>query len=115
LKAGVRKPLPRYFVTNLEAGSDLNAQGADGDVAKILGDLNANGWWPTPLRATSHPYIGPGSKTPAPGDYSTTHVGDMSDTSPYTTDKPVTGISTATFISNMSALIRALLATGERG
>jgi PelA/Pel-15E family pectate lyase len=115
LKAG-RKPLPRYFVTNLEAGSDLNAQGADGAPAKIISDLNAQGWWPTPLRATSNPYIGPGSKTPAPGDYSTTHVGDKSDTSPYTTDKPVIGISTATFISNMSALIRALQSSGgERG
>jgi hypothetical protein len=112
-----RKPLPRYFVTNLEAGSDLNARGADGDVSKIIADLNGQGWWPTPLRATSHPYIGPGPKVPTPGDYSTTHVGDMYDTSPYTTDSPVTGISTATYISNMSALIRALQsqARGERG
>lgn len=116
LRAAARKPLPRYFVTNLEAGSDLNAQGADGDAAKIIADLSADGWWPTPLRATSNPYIGPGPTTPAQGDYSATHVGDASDTSPYTTDKPVTGISTATYLSNMSALIRALQASGgERG
>jgi hypothetical protein len=51
-----------------------------------------------------------------PGDYRTTRVGDYSDTSPYITDKPVTGISTAAFIANMTKLIAALgSAAGERG
>ena len=31
-----------------------------------------------------------------------------SDTSPFTTDTPVTGISTGTYIANMATLIRAL-------
>ena len=43
-----------------------------------------------------------------PATIRTTHVGDASDTSPYTTDHPVTGISTATYIANMARLIRAL-------
>ena len=49
----------------------------------------------------------PGLVPPAQsdGDYSKTHVGDLSDTSPYPTDKPVTGISTGTYIQNMTALI----------
>ncbi|MEO6361350.1 MAG: pectate lyase [Sphingomicrobium sp.] len=112
-----RVPLPRYFVTNLDAGSDLNAGGSVKNADRIIADLNAQGWWPTPLLATSNPYIGPGSKIVPPGDFSTTHVGDASDTSPYTTDKPRTGISTAAFLANMSALIRALQAHrgGERG
>jgi hypothetical protein len=38
----------------------------------------------------------------------TTHVGDWSDTSPYTADKPVNGISTAAYIANMASLIRSL-------
>ena len=54
------------------------------------------------------PYRGAGPATPVPGDYRTTRVGDSSDTSPYTADRPVTGISTATYIANMAALIRAL-------
>jgi len=100
-------PLPRYFVTDLDAGSDLNAA-AGGSPAELIRTLNAQGWWPTPLAATSHPYRGPGPATPPPGDYRTSRVGDASDTSPYISDRPVTGISTATYIANMARLIRAL-------
>jgi PelA/Pel-15E family pectate lyase len=108
--------LPRYFVSGEEAGSDLNA-GAAGTPAEIIRALNPEGYWPTPLRATSHPYIGPGPAQPAPGDFRTTHVGDSSDTSPYTTDRPVMGISTAAYLANMARLIRALREAqqGERG
>jgi len=118
LRTDVRKSLPPYFITKLEGGSDLNAGVGQADVGEIISQLNDAGWWPTPLRATSNPYRGPGPKTPAPGDYGQTHVGDSSDTSPYTTDTPTTGISTATYIGNMNALIRALLrrpAGAERG
>ena len=72
--------------------------------ARCVAGLDAKGRWLTPLTATSHPYIGPGPETPAPGGYSETRVGDASDTSPYITDKPETGISTGRFIQNMSAL-----------
>jgi hypothetical protein len=71
--------------------------------------LNAQGFWPAPLGITSHPYAGPGSKTVAPGDFSQTHVGDASDTSPYP-DPALTGISTDAYIRNMGVLIRALTA-----
>ena len=52
-------PLPRYFVTDLDVGSDLNASAA-GSPAELIRTLNAAGWWPTPLHATSNPYRGPG-------------------------------------------------------
>jgi PelA/Pel-15E family pectate lyase len=110
LRAPGHAPLPRYFVTDLDAGSDLNAS-AGGTPAEIVRALNAEGWWPTPLRATSNPYAGPGPAEPVPGDYRATHVGDASDTSPYTTARPVTGISTATYIANMARLIAALRPT----
>ncbi len=105
--------LPRYFTTqNLEV-SDLNSNVGSGAVARptsqrvqeLIATLNAEGYWPTPLTATSNPYIGDGSPTPASGDFSQTLVGDASDTSPHTTDHPVIGISTGTFIQNMSALL----------
>jgi len=70
--------------------------------------ITAPGWWPIPLRATNNPYRGPGSRRPVAGDFRTTHVGDASDTSPYPTDRPVIGISTATYVANMALLIRAL-------
>ena len=107
LRAPGGEPLPRYFVVNLDPGSDLNSSPA-ASAADAVRTLNAEGWWPTPLRATSNPYRGPGPRRPLPGDYRTTHVGDSSDTSPYPTDRPVTGISTATYIANMALLIRAL-------
>jgi PelA/Pel-15E family pectate lyase len=107
LLATERKPLPRFFVDGEDVGSDLNAKGGQAP-AILIATLNADGWWPTPLTATSNPYIGPGPKVPPPGDYRTTHVGDPSDTSPYPTKTPVTGISTGTYIANMAVLIRAL-------
>jgi PelA/Pel-15E family pectate lyase len=58
-------------------------------VAAIVASLNADGYWPAPLRSTSHPYRGEGPKEIAPGDFSRTEVGDESDTSPYRAEKPV--------------------------
>jgi hypothetical protein len=109
------KPLPRYFVTGGMTGSDLNAGSPTASLRDLIRSLNAQGWWPTPLRATSNPYRGEGSAQPAPGDYRTTHVGDATDTSPFTTDTPVTGISTSAYIANMARLIEALAgAQGSR-
>ena len=107
LNAPGHAPLPRYWITELDAGSDLNA-GGGGSPAELIRNLNAAGWWPTLLHATSNPYRGPGPAIPVPGDYRTTRVGDASDTSPYIAEHPVTGISTATYIANMARLIRAL-------
>jgi hypothetical protein len=44
----------------------------------------------------------------APGDFSRTQVGDESDTSPYRADPGIVGISTSTYIRNMSEFIRFL-------
>lgn len=75
---------------------------------KLIGSLNERGYWPTPLKAVSNPYIGPGSKDVAPGEFRLTRVGDASDTSPYITDYPVMGVSTGEYIKNMGAFIEAL-------
>jgi PelA/Pel-15E family pectate lyase len=102
------EPLPRYFVSGGMVGSDLNA-GSDAPAPReLIRSLNAQGWWPTPLRATSNPYRGDGPAQPVPGDYRTSHVGDPSDTSPYTTETPVMGISTSAYMANMAKLIEAL-------
>ena len=101
------EPLPRFFVSGEEAGSDLNA-GGGGTPAELVRNLNARGYWPSLLSATSNPYVGPGAAVPPPGDFRTTHVGDSSDTSPYPAANPVPGISTATYMANMAVLIRAL-------
>jgi PelA/Pel-15E family pectate lyase len=92
-------PLPRYFA--------VGAPVAGESVADVIGSLNRDGYWLTPLGWNSHPYKGDGSPKRAPGDYSQTHVGDDTDTSPFPDDR-LEGISTAGYIRNMSALIRAL-------
>jgi PelA/Pel-15E family pectate lyase len=105
--------LPRFFTTQNVEVSDLNSNAGSGSVqqpsaervGELLGSLNSGDYWPTPLTATSNPYAGDGAATPASGNYSQTLVGDATDTSPYVTDRPVTGISTGTFIQNMSALL----------
>lgn len=110
------QPLPRFFTTQNIEVSDLNSNRGEGtqaapgeaEIGKIIADLNTGGWWPTPLVAASNPYIGPGSATPAPGDYSTTRVGDATDTSPYVTDTPPIGISVGTYVQNMAALTQYL-------
>ena len=105
-------PLPRFFANQDFSTSDLNGGGSLAPLkaspqaaARLVSELNAEGYWPTPLVATSHPFSGPGPATPTPGDYSQTHVGDAWDTSPYPTDAPVMGISTSAFIKNMGVLI----------
>ncbi|MDF7777144.1 pectate lyase [Sphingomonas sp. AOB5] len=108
LRPGNARPLPRYFLIDAVETSDLNTADGKRTPAALIGSLNKAGYWPTELRATSNPYAGDGSKTPAPGDFGGTRVGDATDTSPFITDKPVIGISTGTYIDNMKVLIAAL-------
>jgi hypothetical protein len=76
--------LPKYFTTQNIEVSDLNSNVGSGNVERptsqrvqeLISTLNAEGYWPTPLTATSNPYIGDGSATPAPGDFAQTLVGD---------------------------------------
>ena len=88
---------------NLKAGGGKAVDGAQ--AARLVGGLNREGYWPTPLVATSNPWTGSKPPEKADGDYATTHVGDATDTSPYPTDKPAMGISTGAYIQNMTTLI----------
>ena len=101
LKLGAGQvPLAKYYTV----------AGAGGDPAKLIASLTPQGYWLAPLGYNSHPYKAHGSATPAPGDFSQTYVGDMSDTSPFP-DNALMGISVEAYIRNMGVLIRAL---GER-
>lgn len=113
--------LPRFFTTRAiqltdllsNRGRDLEAAPPREKVAEIVAALNERGYWPTPLVETSNPYRGDGSRTPAPGDFSRTRVGDITDTSPYITDRPVIGISVESYIRNMNTLLRYVDAGSE--
>ena len=96
-------PLPRYFAVETAANTAVDT---------VVSGLNSDGYWPAPLGYNSHPFMRQGSMTVAPGDFSRTHVGDDTDTSPFP-DPQLTGISIAAYVRNMSVLIRAL--DGSRG
>lgn len=106
--------LPRLVVTRDIVGSDLNTGAATpretdaAAVAVLLGGLDAEGCWPTELRTTSHPYRGPGPAVPPPDFVDREQVGDAWDTSPFTQATGPLGISTGTYIRNMSLLIQHL-------
>jgi PelA/Pel-15E family pectate lyase len=118
LRAKTQKPLPRFFVTQDIIGSDLNtvASGSreadERHVAALIGGLNAEGYWPTELKTTSHPYRGDGPASPPSGFVDRGQVGDEWDTSPFTLEKGPMGVSTGTYIRNMSILIQHLARTG---
>lgn len=119
LKATTRVELPRFFATRDLRYADLNSDrsgappaAASAERARaLIAALDPVGYWPTPLTATSRPYQGEGPATAPPGDFATTLVGDSTDTSPFHTDRPAVGISTAAFVRNMSTLIEYLDAT----
>lgn len=107
--------LPRYLVTRAVGGSDLNVTAARGralQAAELVEALNDDGYWPQELRTTSHPYRGPGPGEPPPGFVDPGQVGDAWDTSPFTLTSGPMGISTGTYINNMSRLIGYLRETG---
>ena len=99
LVAGARvMPLARFFAVD----TTVTLSSTD-----AIAGLSAEGYWPAPLGYNSNPFRGHGSANVAPGDFSQTHVGDDTDTSPFPDDRLI-GISTAAYIRNMSALICAL-------
>lgn len=108
-----RTPLPRYFAGRDLETSDLNVRAEDdsADAAtaqaarKLISGLNREGYWPTPLVATSHPFTGATPPADSDGDYATTHVGDVTDTSPFPSENPPRGISTGAYVQNMTVLI----------
>ncbi|MDC7684132.1 pectate lyase [Asticcacaulis sp. BYS171W] len=104
------KPLNRYFVVREVRGSDLNiSEAAAKPVADLVAGLNAEGYWPTPLHATSNIYHPDEAAAKMPPSKTATGQSiDARDTSPYTVKDPVMGISTGTYINNMSRLIQYL-------
>jgi hypothetical protein len=97
--------LPRFFAERYagSVGKDLDQQ-----VRGTVTSLNSTGYWPAALPQTSNPYRGPGSKEVPSGDFGMTHVGDDTDTSPYTPKSRIEAISTAEYLRNMNVLIQWL-------
>ena len=112
--------LPKIVVTDDTLGSSVNLRLDErnalqsSNAAELIAALNDEGYWPTELRNTSHPYRGPGPATPPEGYVARSRqVGDEWDTSPFTMESGPMGISTGIFIRNMSLLIQYLETQGS--
>lgn len=111
LRTGKVEPEPRYHFQNFAPNGSLLGLSRKPipSVEVIIKSLNNEGFWPTVLSQISHPYKPIPKKMSAKSNdkrYMTTMVGDEYDTSPYGNDS-VIGVSTETFIMNMSKLINA--------
>lgn len=75
----------------------------------LIKSLTKEGYWLSPIKQISNSYK-PAPEMPASEDirYMETMVGDEYDTSPYTPEKEVMGISTGAFIENMTVLMGEL-------
>jgi len=106
--------LPKYFtlqdvdVWDMSSDARRPTRPAPARAAELVSGLNARGYWPSPLTTTSNPYIGPGPAAVTGGEYQSTRVGDLWDTSPYNTDYAVDCVSTQVFVRNLGELIEAL-------
>ena len=113
--------LPRYFTPRsidiADLRSDIGKRNVDkpdeARVRELLRTLNSDGYWPVRLTSSSYRYTGDPAPRVAAGDFSQTEVGDKSDTSPFTVKRPEPGISTGTFIQNMSVLLQTLASVDE--
>jgi PelA/Pel-15E family pectate lyase len=97
--------LPRYFAERYAPPKPADIAG---QVRDSLAALNSTGYWPASLPQTSHPWRGNGRKENVPGDFAGTHVGDETDTSPFTPPTKTESISTAEYLRNMNILVHWL-------
>jgi hypothetical protein len=97
--------LPRFFA---ERYAPPPKKSLDDQVRGTLTALNSTGYWPSPLPQTSYPYRGEAKDTKVAGDFAGTHVGDESDTSPFTPTTKTESISTQEYLRNMNILVQWL-------
>ncbi|MBQ8520687.1 MAG: pectate lyase [Bacteroides sp.] len=96
-------PLDKYYTRMRGSQADEKM------IKKLVGELNKEGYWPSPLRDTSNPYRPCEEQEPSESkDYVTTMVGDEFDTSCYPCTTGETCISVAVYIRNMIQLARYL-------
>lgn len=105
------EPMPRYYFQGLDEYGNMSAfrRLKVPSAKELISSLNSEGYWPTVLSSISNPYKPIPKKMPTRSNdkrYTSTMVGDEYDTSPFPNDS-VVGISTRTYLANMSRLISA--------
>ncbi|NDW13353.1 pectate lyase [Bacteroides sp. 214] len=105
-KGGEQFKFPDYNVLHVFPGAERS-------VNEILSSLTKEGYWLVPMTMTSNPYIGDGPAEVTPGNYQGVPVGDKYDTSPYPPKEQVMGITTNSYMWNVSQLINYYLKNKE--
>lgn len=100
LLSNARVPLKKYYSRKPSVSKSGN------EVATIIKELSKEGYWLTPLRSISNPYKAcPPMLASEETKYASTLVGDAYDTSGFSAEGKVMGISMADYIANMMKLI----------
>ena len=86
----------------------LKKKPAAQEVEKLLGSLVKGEYWLAPIASTSNPYIGDGSMVVVPNVNVDRQAGDQYDTSPFAPEPEILGITTKSYMQNISSLIAYL-------
>jgi PelA/Pel-15E family pectate lyase len=95
---------PQAAYSHSFSGIGRNKPGDDA-VKKVIEALDSKNRWLSKHSQTSNPYIGDGVKTELTDEYAEGHVGDKTDTSPYSDESEQEYITTRTYINNMRVLM----------
>ncbi len=95
-------PLDKYYDLNRY---DFSFKPEEVRINEIINTLDKQNRWLTSRAYISNPYIGDGKNKEQTDKYSTTKVGDETDTSPYSNTSNQKYISTGEYISNMRMLL----------
>jgi len=87
---------------------DFDYTPSEDQVLDIINSLDDQNRWLSKHAMTSHPYVGDGKKQDLTDAYSSTFVGDETDTSPYRDTTEQEYVSTGTYIRNMYLLLNYL-------
>jgi hypothetical protein len=84
-------------------------------VKEIIQSLDKDGRWLVKQAMISNPYIGEGQKQELTDEFSSTNVGDETDTSPFPDTSGQEYISTHAYIRNLNILIRYIQSFKSQG
>lgn len=102
-------PLKKYYTRGRSNWGAPQGEPTLENVRRIIGEMDDEGCWLTPMRSTSNPYKPCSDTTPNTSrEYTSTNVGDEFDTSPYSAQEPINCISVRTYIDNMMQMIQYL-------
>ena len=100
-KGGAQFRMPEYIALR-------SIPATEREVRELISSLTSEGYWLVPMTMTSNPYtMDEGAKTVTPGVLGG-QVADKYDTSPYTPQEEVMGITTRSYMTNVSRLMNYL-------